>query len=155
MSQGIPTCAGVRKALGVASCEQVDATGLGFLALMPLMPTDARKTVHIVNALQSAVDAHSTALMAEWNVVGRHLANGVIQIFFDRSRPDGAYRAHQLRNDGNCVLRGNGCAIYRSDIDHAAADVWSETSTASLGMLHRLKTALDPDGLLSPGRYGA
>ncbi|MEV0628878.1 FAD-binding oxidoreductase [Nonomuraea wenchangensis] len=155
MSQGIPTCAGVRKALGVASCEQVDATGLGFLALMPLMPTDARRIGHIVDALQSAVDAHSTALMAEWNVVGRHMANGVIQIFFDRSRPDGAYRAHQLRNDGNCVLRGNGCAIYRSDIDHAAADVWSETSTASLGMLHRLKTALDPDGLLSPGRYGA
>ncbi|MCK2219125.1 FAD-binding oxidoreductase [Actinomadura sp. ATCC 31491] len=155
MSQGIPTCMGVRKALGVASCDLIDEGGLGFLALMPLMPTDARRTGRILDALQSAVNAHGTALMAEWNVVGRHLANGVIQIFFDRGAPGGPHRAHQLRNDGNCLLRAHGCAIYRSDIDHAAADVWSETSTASLGMLHRLKTALDPDGLLSPGRYGA
>ncbi|MFG1705771.1 FAD-binding oxidoreductase [Nonomuraea sp. M3C6] len=155
MSQGIPTCLGVRNALGVTSCDQIDGSGMGFLALLPLMPMHARRTEHILAALQTAVDAHTTALMVEWNLVSKHLANGVIQIFFDRGAPDAPYRAHQLRNDGNCLLRGHGCAIYRSDIDHAAADVWSETSTASLGMLHRLKTALDPDGLLSPGRYGA
>ncbi|MEV1176210.1 FAD-binding oxidoreductase [Nonomuraea sp. NPDC049784] len=155
MAQGIPTCLGVRNALGVTSCDQIDEGKMGFLALMPLMPMHARRTEHILAALQTAVDAHSTALMVEWNLVSRHMANGVIQIFFDRGAPDAPHRAHQLRNDGNCLLRGHGCAIYRSDIDHAAADVWSETSTASLGMLHRLKTALDPDGLLSPGRYGA
>ncbi|MEO3868016.1 FAD-binding oxidoreductase [Nonomuraea sp. B12E4] len=155
MAQGIPTCLGVRNALGVASCDQIDEGGMGFLALLPLMPMHARRTEHILAALQTAVDAHTTALMVEWNLVSRHLANGVIQIFFERGAPDAPHRAHQLRNDGNCLLRGHGCAIYRSDIDHAAADVWSETSTAGLGMLHRLKTALDPDGLLSPGRYGA
>ncbi|MDP4506895.1 FAD-binding oxidoreductase [Nonomuraea turcica] len=155
MAQGIPTCLGVRNALGVSSCDQIDEGRMGFLALMPLMPTNARKTEQIVAALQTAVDAHTTALMVEWNLVSTHMANGVIQIFFERGAPEAPYRAHQLRNDGNCLLRGHGCAIYRSDIDHAAADVWSETSTASLGMLHRLKTALDPDGLLSPGRYGA
>ncbi|MBF8185123.1 FAD-binding oxidoreductase [Nonomuraea sp. K274] len=155
MAQGIPTCIGVRSALGVTSCDQIDDGAMGFLALLPLMPMHARRTEHILTALQTAVDRHTTALMMEWNLVSRHRANGVIQIFFDRGTPDAPYRAHQLRNDGNCLLRGHGCAIYRSDIDHAAADVWSETSTASLGMLHRLKTALDPDGLLSPGRYGA
>ncbi|MEV4112779.1 FAD-binding oxidoreductase [Nonomuraea sp. NPDC049695] len=155
MAQGIPTCQGVRNALGVTSCDQIDDGDMGFLALLPLMPMHARRTDHLMAALQTAVDAHSTALMVEWNLVSKHMANGVIQIFFDRNAPDAPYRAHQLRNDGNCLLRGNGCAIYRSDIDHAAADVWSETSTAGLGMLHRLKTALDPDGLLSPGRYGA
>ncbi|MEU8356724.1 FAD-binding oxidoreductase [Nonomuraea sp. NPDC048882] len=155
MAQGIPTCRGVHAALGVTSCDQIDEGAMGFLALLPVMPMHERRTEHILAALQTAVDAHTTALMVEWNMVSEHLANGVIQIFFDRGTPDAAYRAHQLRNDGNCLLRGNGCAIYRSDIDHAAADVWSETSTAGLGMLHRLKTALDPDGLLSPGRYGA
>ncbi|MFC7586887.1 hypothetical protein ACFQYP_26500 [Nonomuraea antimicrobica] len=155
MAQGIPTCRGIHNALGVTSCDQIDEGAMGFLVLLPLMPMHARRTEHILAALQTSVDAHTTALMVEWNLVGDHLANGVIQIFFDRAAPDAAYRAHQLRNDGNCVLRGHGCAIYRSDIDHAAADVWSETSTAGLGMLHRLKTALDPDGLLSPGRYGA
>ncbi|MEV0389126.1 FAD-binding oxidoreductase [Nonomuraea sp. NPDC050643] len=155
MAQGIPTCRGVHNALGVTSCDQIDEGAMGFLALLPLLPMHARRTEHILAALQTAVDAHTTALMVEWNLVSRHLANGVIQIFFERGAPEAAYRAHQLRNDGNCLLRGHGCAIYRSDIDHAAADVWSETSTAGLGMLHRLKTALDPDGLLSPGRYGA
>lgn len=155
MAQGIPTCRGVHNALGVTSCDQIDEGPIGFLALLPLMPTHARRTDHLLAALQTAVDAHTTALMVEWNLVSRHMANGVIQIFFERGAPGAAHRAHQLRNDGNCLLRGHGCAIYRSDIDHAAADVWSETSTASLGMLHRLKTALDPDGLLSPGRYGA
>ncbi len=155
MAQGIPTCRGVHAALGVTSCDQIDEGAMGFLALLPVMPMHERRTEHILAALQTAVDAHTTALMVEWNMVSKHMANGVMQIFFDRGTPDAAYRAHQLRNDGNCLLRGNGCAIYRSDIDHAAADVWSETSTAGLGMLHRLKTALDPDGLLSPGRYGA
>jgi 4-cresol dehydrogenase (hydroxylating) flavoprotein subunit len=155
MAQGIPTCRGVHNALGVTSCDQIDEGPIGFLALLPLMPTHARRTDHLLTALQTAVDAHTTALMVEWNLVSRHMANGVIQIFFERGAPGAAHRAHQLRNDGNCLLRSHGCAIYRSDIDHAAADVWSETSTASLGMLHRLKTALDPDGLLSPGRYGA
>ncbi|MFG1695235.1 FAD-binding oxidoreductase [Nonomuraea sp. NPDC049309] len=155
MSRGIPTCLGVHHALNVTSCDQIDDGPMGFLALLPLMPQQARKTEHVVAGLQAAVDAHSTAMMIEWNMVSPHRANGVMQIFFDRNAPGAAHRAHQLRNDGSCVLRGNGCAIYRSDIDHAAADVWSETSTAGLGMLHRLKTALDPDGLLSPGRYGA
>ncbi|SEG97171.1 4-cresol dehydrogenase (hydroxylating) [Nonomuraea solani] len=155
MAQGIPTCRGVHNALGVTSCDLIDEGEMGFLALLPLLPMHARRTEHLLAALRTAVDAHSTALMVEWNFVGKHLANGVIQIFFERGAPGAPYRAHQLRNDGNCLLRGHGCAIYRSDIDHAAADVWSETSTASLGMLHRLKTALDPDGLLSPGRYGA
>ncbi|MEV0612423.1 FAD-binding oxidoreductase [Nonomuraea sp. NPDC050404] len=155
MAQGIPTCRGVHNALGVTSCDQIDEGAMGFLALLPLMPMHARRTEHILAALQTAVDRYGTALMMEWNLVGRHMANGVIQIFFDRRAPGAPHRAHQLRNDGNCLLRGNGCAIYRSDIDHAAADVWSETSTAGLGMLHRLKTALDPDGLISPGRYGA
>ncbi|MGW0809344.1 FAD-binding oxidoreductase [Nonomuraea sp. NPDC002799] len=155
MSQGIPTCRGVHNALGLTSCDQIDEGPIGFLALLPLMPMHARRTDHLLTALQTAVDAHGTALMVEWNLVSTHMANGVIQIFFERGAADAPYRAHQLRNDGNCLLRGHGCAIYRSDIDHAAADVWSETSTASLGMLHRLKTALDPDGLLSPGRYGA
>ncbi|NUR89381.1 MAG: FAD-binding oxidoreductase [Nonomuraea sp.] len=154
-AQGIPTCVGVRNALGVTSCEQIDAGRMGFLVLLPLMPLHTGRTERIVAALQTAVDAHETALMVEWNLVSDHMANAVIQIFFDRSDPAAAHRAHQLRNDAGCLLRGHGCAIYRSDIDHAAADVWSETSTASLGMLHRLKTALDPDGLLSPGRYGA
>ncbi|WP_084772702.1 FAD-binding oxidoreductase [Nonomuraea candida] len=155
MAQGIPTCRGVHNALGVTSCDQIDDGPMGFLALLPLLPMHARRTEHILAAMQTAVDRHATALMIEWNLVSTHLANGVIQIFFDRAAPDAPHRAHQLRNDGSCLLRGNGCAIYRSDIDHAAADVWSETSTAGLGMLHRLKTALDPDGLISPGRYGA
>ncbi|MCF6474708.1 FAD-binding oxidoreductase [Nonomuraea sp. MG754425] len=155
MSQGIPTCRGVHNALGVTSCERIDEGAMGFLALMPLLPMHARKTDEVIAALQTAVDRHGTALMVELNLVGKHLANGVIQIFFERGVADAPYRAHQLRNDASCVLRGHGCAIYRSDIDHAAADVWSETSTAGLGMLHRLKTALDPDGLISPGRYGA
>ncbi|MFI7612423.1 FAD-binding oxidoreductase [Nonomuraea terrae] len=155
MAQGVPTCLGVHHALGVTSCDQIDEGAMGFLALLPLMPMDAAKTDQIIAALQTAVDAHTTALMAEWNLVGRHLANGVMQIFFDRGTPSGAHRAHQLRSDGSALLRGHGCAIYRSDIDHAAAAVWSETSTAGLGMLHRIKTALDPDGLISPGRYGA
>ncbi|MGW2222875.1 hypothetical protein ACWCSD_48445 [Nonomuraea sp. NPDC001684] len=145
----------MRNALGVTSCDQIDAGGMGFLVLLPLMPLHATKTERILDALQTAVDTHRIALMVEWNLVSPHMANAVIQIFFDRADADAAHRAHQLRNDASCLLRGNGCAIYRSDIDHAAADVWSETSTASLGMLHRLKTALDPDGLLSPGRYGA
>lgn len=155
MSQGIPTCIGVHHALRVTSCDQIDQGPMGFLAMLPLMPMDAAKTDQIIAALQTAIDAHTTALMVEWNLVSEHIANGVMQIFFDRGTPFGAHRAHQLRNDATALLRGRGCAIYRSDIDHAAAAVWSETSTAGLGMLHRLKTALDPDGLISPGRYGA
>ncbi|MGW2156327.1 FAD-binding oxidoreductase [Nonomuraea sp. NPDC001699] len=154
-AQGIPTCQGVRNALGVTSCEQIDAGRMGFLVLLPLMPLHAARTERIMDALQSAVDTYGTGLMVEWNLVSPHMANAVIQIFFHGADPDAAHRAHQLRNEAGNLLRGNGCAIYRSDIDHAAADVWSETSTAGLGMLHRLKTALDPDGLISPGRYGA
>nr|WP_082534794.1 FAD-binding oxidoreductase [Nonomuraea pusilla] len=155
MSQGVPTCRGIHAALGVTSCDQIDAGPMGFLVLLPLLPLHGRRTEDVLAAIQSAVDEHGTALMIEWNLVSEHMANGVIQIFFERGAGDAAERAHRTRNDAGFLLRGQGCAVYRSDIDHAAADVWSETSTASLGMLHRIKTALDPDGLLSPGRYGA
>ncbi|NRQ36257.1 FAD-binding oxidoreductase [Nonomuraea sp. NN258] len=153
-AQGIPTCHGVQKALGVTSCEQIDAGRFGFLVLLPMMPLQARKTEQIMATMQEAVDAHGTALMVEWNLIGRHQANAVIQIFFDRSQPGADERAHQLRDEAHGLLREHGCVIYRSDIDHAASTVWSGTDTASLSMLHRMKTALDPEGLIAPGRYG-
>jgi len=153
MAQGIPTCGGVHRALGVTSCEQIDAGRIGFLALLPQLPMDKRSTENILRVLQASVECNGTAAMLEWNLVSRNLSNGVIQIFFDRDTPDAARRAHQLRQDCNVLLRGYGCVIYRSDIDNAAADVYAQSSTGTLSMLHRLKTALDPDGLVSPGRY--
>lgn len=154
MAQGIPTCQGVRNALGVTSCELVDAGRIGFLALLPQLRMDAAATEEILAVLRAAVECNGTAAMLEWNLVSRNLANGVLQIFFDRTAPDAPHRAHQLRRDANDLLRGYGCSIYRSDIDNAAADVYAQSTTATLAMLHRIKGALDPYGLLSPGRYG-
>ncbi|MFC7108291.1 hypothetical protein ACFQQB_52500 [Nonomuraea rubra] len=78
----------MHNALGVTSCDRIDEGAMGFLALLPLMPMHARKTDQILAAMQTAVNRHTTALMVEWNLVGKHLANGVIQIFFERGAPD-------------------------------------------------------------------
>jgi 4-cresol dehydrogenase (hydroxylating) flavoprotein subunit len=155
MAQGIPTCRGVHNALAVTSCDQVDTGSMGFLVLLPQFPMDSRATENLLQVLRAAVEVNGTAAMLEWNLVGNNLANGVIQIFFDRDDPDAARRAHRLRQDAGGLLRGHGCTIYRSDIDNAAADVYAQTTPDTLGMLRRLKAALDPYGLVSPGRYSA
>ncbi|WP_336205358.1 FAD-binding oxidoreductase [Nonomuraea sp. LPB2021202275-12-8] len=153
MAQGIPTCRGVHNALGVSSCDQVDAGKMGFLALLPQLPMDVRSTENILQVLRAAAECNGTASMMEWNLVSRNLANGVIQIFFDRDVPDAPARAHRFRQDAGGLLRGYGCVIYRSDIDNSAADLYAQSSPGTLSMLHRLKGTFDPGGLLSPGRY--
>jgi 4-cresol dehydrogenase (hydroxylating) len=155
MAQGIPTCLSVHNALGVSSCDDVDGGSIGFLALLPKLPMDETANENLLTVLRAAVECNGTAAMMEWNMVSRNLANGVIQIFFDRTVPDAPARAHRLRQDANGLLRGYGCPIYRSDIDNAAADVYAQSSTATLAMLYRLKGALDPYGLIAPGRYSA
>lgn len=153
MAQGIPTCTGVHRALGVGSCEQVDSGRMGFLALLPQLPMDARSTENILQVLRASVEVNGTAGLLEWNLVSRNLANGVLQIFFDRDVPDAPARAHRLRQEAGGLLRGYGCVIYRSDIDNSAADVYAQSSPGTLSMLHRLKGAFDPGGVISPGRY--
>ncbi|MEU4575703.1 FAD-binding oxidoreductase [Nonomuraea sp. ATR24] len=155
MAQGIPTCRGVHKALGVTSCDQIDTGKMGFLALLPQLPMESRSTDNILQVLRAAVECNGTAAMLEWNLISRNLANGVIQIFFDRDDADAVSRAHRLRQDAGGLLRGHGCAIYRSDIDNSAADLYAQSTPDTLGMLRRLKTAMDPYGLVSPGRYSA
>jgi 4-cresol dehydrogenase (hydroxylating) len=152
MAGGTPTCAPLHASLGIDSCERIDGGPTGFLAMMPLIPFDRESALAMVAILRAAVEAHRTALMAEWNLVSPHVANGVVQILFDGERPGAAADAHALRAAAREGFLERGFLPYRSDIDHVAAELDAQAA-AGREALTTIKTALDPDGVLAPGRF--
>ncbi|MFF7187772.1 FAD-binding oxidoreductase [Streptomyces sp. NPDC008222] len=150
MARGIPTCASLRRGLGVTDC-QVEDTALAWLMFMPLIPLDRESMVRAVDILQQAVDRHTTALTAELNIVSPHVANMVVQIAFART-PESTARAHALRDEVRTLFAEAGFPAYRSNIDHASSEL-AIRPDALIAPLGDLKALFDPHGVIAPGRY--
>ncbi|MFF4750396.1 FAD-binding oxidoreductase [Streptomyces sp. NPDC002514] len=150
MALGIPTCASLRRGLGVPNCE-VEDTELAWLMFLPLVPLDREHMVRAVDILRRAVDRHTTALTAEFNIVSPHIANMVVQIAFSRT-PESTARAHALRDEIRAQFADEGFPAYRSNIDHMGTEL-ALRRNALIAPLADLKQLFDPRGVISPGRY--
>ncbi|MEV6472048.1 FAD-dependent oxidoreductase [Streptomyces sp. NPDC051657] len=138
--------------LGVPAARVDQDSDQGWLFFLPMLPftgeavSRARKLLDRVTA-ETGVDCGMTI-----NGITTELVDLVVTIRFLRTAENtaGAHQALDLLYESFPV---NGFLPYRVDIDHMrqVPDLRRDQSQSDL--LHRLKSTLDPNHLIAPGRY--
>lgn len=124
--------------------------GVGVIWYAPIIPLRAEIVRAEVDAIQSALRRYGFPEAVSLTTVNERCAMGVIPIIYDR--PADKDRAHEcfrlLLESGKQV----GCFPYRLNI--AAMEQLPKEGESFWRLASAIKTAIDPDRLFSPGRYG-
>lgn len=132
---------------------QIDFGRYGMLCCLPILPANAADIQKTVDILDSIDQDFGIIPAATLNPMNDLCLEAVINIYFDREDPESVKRAHEANNEMIRRFYTSGFRFYRFDVKtfHSFIDPqnphWKLVST--------LKNALDPDRILSPGRYEA
>jgi FAD/FMN-containing dehydrogenase len=126
-----------------------DGCGLIWYApLVPMKPTTVRGYVRMV---ERVARHHGVEPLITFTSISDKVFDSTVPLIFEKEKPGAGETAFACYEDLLETGRGIGCFPYRVGIDtmgrlaELAAEPWS---------IHaRLRNALDPAGILSPGRY--
>jgi 4-cresol dehydrogenase (hydroxylating) flavoprotein subunit len=118
--------------------------GCGLIWYAPIVP--------IVNMAQEVVRAHRMEPLITLTSNGERVFEGTTPLLFDRSDSAATARAKACYEALFTAGLKVGCAPYRFPSD--AYTLPAAQQSTSLEFSRRLKQAIDPERLISPGRYG-
>ncbi|RQH07599.1 FAD-binding oxidoreductase [Paraburkholderia dinghuensis] len=121
----------------------------------PLCPADGRDAMRQYMLVKTRAAEYGFDYYGGFTAAGRHLHH-VFAVIFARERRADAERAGDLLRALMSDARAAGYGVYRSHLlymDFAAAQ-YSFNDGALLRLAETLKDALDPQGVLSPGKQG-
>ena len=127
-----------------------DRDGCGFLWLCPVIPLEGKALLRLTEIVENARNIHPTFLATGFGVISARAAIGYLSLAWDRSEPGAdadAMAAHALLAE---ALNAEGFHAYRPTWPGLATT--ATTIDDGTAVLTRLRQALDPDGILSPGR---
>jgi 4-cresol dehydrogenase (hydroxylating) len=127
-----------------------DLDGCGLLWCSPLAPMEGRHASAVDRITSEVVLAHGFEPMISITLVNDRSIASVISISYDRSVPGEDGRALDCYRDLLETLARNGYYSYRLGIQ-AMKSVNGQR--AYMRLLESLKSAVDPAGVLAPGRY--
>lgn len=127
----------------------------GHIAVTPVSPITGEDALRLNRIVKRRFDEFGADWFSVFCGLGRHMLN-IAQIMYDRDDADQAARSRELARVLIRDLAAEGCGEYRTHLalmdDVAASFDWNG---GALGRLQsRLKDALDPTGVLSPGKSG-
>jgi 4-cresol dehydrogenase (hydroxylating) len=127
-----------------------DQAGLTWMAVVT--PLTGRHTKALVDLCASAFEKHGLDFSITFIMVNPRSALGLIEIFYDRHNPDECARTQALYEElGEATARA-GYQQYRTSV--AYSDRILESAQPFQRLVDKLKAAVDPEGVLAPGRYG-
>lgn len=132
---------------------QIDYGRYGMLCCLPVLPAGAgniRATLEILDSIDRDFGIVPATTL---NPMDDLCLEAVINIYFDREDAEAVERAHRANNEMIRRFYGQGFRFYRFDVQAMAQ--FLDPANPHWQLVSRLKNALDPDGLLSPGRYQA
>lgn len=126
--------------------------GGGLAWFSPVAPTRGADCARQTALARGVMERHGIDFMTGMTINGREVLN-VMPLVFDRTDPAIRRAARDCFNELVDVFAANGYGFYRTGIgfmDRVAA----VHGATNLDVLHRLKRALDPAGILAPGKSG-
>jgi 4-cresol dehydrogenase (hydroxylating) len=148
------TMAGVPTLAGLKSVGWYAEDG-GHTDLAPLMPARGDLVYDFYKEVKALYAEYGFDLYIGYHVYARHLVH-VTMIFFENGNAEQLERARALYGAVSEAALRRGYTPYRGHIDNmddiAAGFSWNDG--AALRFQETLKDALDPNGILAPGKQG-
>lgn len=158
MTRGVPSAAMMssnywrKKLFPTASADlspEQDRCGVMWLA--PVAPTSGAHTAAIWNIVKSTMLAHGFEPSVSITLINERSLDCVINLAYDRDIPGEDERAMACHDDMLAQFCDAGYYPYRLGIQ--AMRKLPDRTAAADRFLCDLKSALDPNGILAPGRY--
>lgn len=127
----------------------------GHLSFSPVLPARGDLALKLFANNQKLHDRHGFDYHPSFSV-GERSMNNINQLLFDLDDPVMAGNLDRLFRDLVRDAAAEGFAEYRAHIDYmdVVADTFSFNNHALRRLNERLKDALDPNGILAPGKSG-
>lgn len=132
---------------------QIDLGKYGMLCCLPILPAKAEDIAAAIDVLDSIDRDFGIIPAATLNPMNDLNLESVINIYFDRTDPEAVKQAHAANAEMHKRFYEEGFRFYRFDIETKKQYILSENP--HFQFIGRLKAALDPNRILSPGRYEA
>ncbi|WP_374526693.1 FAD-binding oxidoreductase [Novosphingobium sp.] len=145
---------GVPSTLGLQCVNWYGGRG-GHLSFAPVLPQDGKLALEYARKIKAYYEQVGQDYYASFTIGRRHI-NNVSLILYSRDDPEGVARADKLYRHLLGEAASQGFAEYRGHISYM--DAVAATFDYGGGALRRLndtvKTALDPNNIIAPGRNG-
>lgn len=130
---------------------QIDHGPLGMLCCLPVLPLEASSIKSCIEILDSIYRDFGIQPATTLNPMNDQCLESVINIYFDRNDPEAVQKAHDANLEMSRRFYDAGFRFYRLDVKLMKEFIMQDNPHWELA--DRLKTALDPNRILSPGRY--
>ena len=126
--------------------------GGGLAWLTPVSPARGSDAVKQRDLAKGVLAQHGFDYVAAPTIDGRDLHHQVA-LLFDRSDPEAMRRARACYRELATAFVDNGYGLYRVGIDYMS-DLAQQYGQTNRDVNRALKRALDPNGILAPGKSG-
>lgn len=123
----------------------------GMLWVSPVLPLRGADLLRAHALAEPIFHAHQFDLFATFSMINERALGGVLTVAYDKEDPDEAARARACYQQLFDTLVGAGYIPYRVGLQSMAA--LDNGDDAYWRMVGRIKAALDPGGIIAPGRY--
>ena len=130
---------------------QIDHGPLGMLCCLPVLPLEASAIEACLNILAGIHRDFGIQPATTLNPMNDQCLESVINIYFRRSEPEEVKKAHEANREMSRRFYEAGFRFYRLDVRLMQEFIRKENLHWDL--VSRLKNCLDPNRILSPGRY--
>lgn len=131
--------------------EDPDQSDCGMLFTLPILPTTPNELQTSVSHIESVFAGHGFVPYVTLNLINGHALETVINMAFDRRRPERVAAAHACTEELTADLIRMGYVPYRVGIQSMAQVIRPDDPFWQT--VQAIKKALDPNNVISPGRY--
>ena len=127
------------------------ADNCGMLWVSPILPMRGAEVLALHALVEPVFRQHGFDLFITFSMINERALGGVITVAYDKDDLDEVERARGCYRDSFALLMQAGYIPYRVG-NHSMADL-DPDGDVYWQTVARIKAALDPDGLIAPGRY--
>jgi 4-cresol dehydrogenase (hydroxylating) flavoprotein subunit len=126
--------------------------GAGMLWLAALCPLTGKHTSHLLQLCEPVFHKYGFDLSLAFLMINARSVLALIEIFFDKENSDEEKRALALYDEITETTVRAGFQQYRTSV--AYSDRIMQPAPELQKILDAMRSAIDPDNLIAPGRYG-
>lgn len=156
LALGVPTDVAIENLLWKfkhpsTRAAELDQSRCGLLFINPALPLDGHFVARFVDGMKTVAAGFGHTLYMTLNVETPTSLVAVINLLFDRGKPEETERAHRCADALLDFIRGQGLEVYRARAD--MMDKIVTNTPAYWENVRALKQVFDPDNIIAPGRY--